>query len=350
MLRAPFYLALVLQLAVLTASGIAAALTPEERAGARAAAERGAQAFDAGNYEEAIDYFTRAEKLVHAPPHLLYMARAHERLGQLVLAREAYLKIDREDLSPNAPRAFRDAQDLARQELSELEPRIPHVSVVVQGGGGKEVEVFRDGEPIPSPLVGIPQPMDPGEHSFYAEGPGVKSSVQKVEISEGAEETVVLTLKPAPGAGEASTPEEADQQVDDAASPKDGQSDGSSPALTIAGFTGLGIGVAGVAVGSVYALLGAEARALADDEFIQCDPGCTTEERDRIRELDSESNTKMGVGAVGLAAGGAVMVTGVTLLIIDAAGGNRSAGAEKSAGVSVRPLLGLGSVGLQGRF
>ena len=66
-----------------------------ERATARDAANNGRAAFDAGKYEKAIDYLSRAEHLVHSPSHLLFMARAQAKLGRLVAAHETYLKISR---------------------------------------------------------------------------------------------------------------------------------------------------------------------------------------------------------------------------------------------------------------
>src|SRR5258706_10178573 len=79
------------------------AQTDEERAGARAAATQGADAFSQNRYADALDLFARAESLVHSPSHLLYMARSLEKLGKLVRARETYLKITRERLEPTAP-------------------------------------------------------------------------------------------------------------------------------------------------------------------------------------------------------------------------------------------------------
>src|SRR3954463_8383902 len=86
------------------------AQTKEQKAGARAAADAGGDAFDAGKYAEAADLFERAERLLHAPPHLLYAARAHAKLGHVVEARELYLTLTREHLAANAPRPFREAQ------------------------------------------------------------------------------------------------------------------------------------------------------------------------------------------------------------------------------------------------
>src|SRR5262245_47766485 len=81
------------------------AQTDEQRAGARSLATEGATAFKDGRYKDAVDLFTKAESLMHAPPHLLYLARSHVKLGQYVKAREAYLRITKEQLPGNSPQA-----------------------------------------------------------------------------------------------------------------------------------------------------------------------------------------------------------------------------------------------------
>src|SRR5689334_17771387 len=111
---------ILVALGVLTAAP-AGAQTKDQKAGARAAADAGGDAFDAGKYAEAADLFERAERLMHAPPHLLYAARAHVKLGHLVEAREHYLALTREQLAPGAPRVFRDAQQMGEKELADVE-------------------------------------------------------------------------------------------------------------------------------------------------------------------------------------------------------------------------------------
>jgi len=71
--------------AVLTSAGAAQAqegADDENRAAARSAAVAGATAMNEGRFAEAADLFTRAEALVHAPTHLLYLARTQVKLGR----------------------------------------------------------------------------------------------------------------------------------------------------------------------------------------------------------------------------------------------------------------------------
>ena len=64
------------------------------------------------------------EPLTQAERDVVYAARAYVKLGKLVRAREAYLKVTRETLSSTAPKAFAEAQTLANDELQALEARI----------------------------------------------------------------------------------------------------------------------------------------------------------------------------------------------------------------------------------
>jgi hypothetical protein len=124
----------------------ARAQTDEQRAAARSLATNGATAFNEGRYGDAIDMFRRAEALVHAPPHLLYLARSEAKLGRLVASRESYLKIVKETLPAGAPQAFRDAQVAADQELRQVEPRIANLQISVEGGqGAQDLKVVVNG-------------------------------------------------------------------------------------------------------------------------------------------------------------------------------------------------------------
>src|SRR6185436_886891 len=129
--------------------------TPEQKAGARAAAEQGSAEFKAGQYQSAMDLFQRAESLFHAPTHLLMIARTHNALGQLVLAKESYLKVIHEDLPAGASPAFKKAQADAAKELKALEPRIPTIAVSADKPPAKNLTITMDGKPVPAALVGI---------------------------------------------------------------------------------------------------------------------------------------------------------------------------------------------------
>jgi hypothetical protein len=330
------------------------AQTSEQKAGARAAAEAGADAFDAGKYAEAADLFERAERLMHAPPHLLHAARSHVKLGHLVEARELYLTLSREQLPASAPRAFRDAVKMGEKELAELEPRLAYVSLVVQGGGGASaLRVTRNGEAVPAELVGVPTPVNPGEYSYQAFAEGMESTATTIKMLEGGRETVVLTLRTLPGGANKKA---ASSRASDAGSSGAGSLTSEQPSdtapgsaggrpLLVGSIVGFGVAVAGGVVGTIFMINSGENLDRSDALYNRCVPvGCTTEEKRQISAFDDDATFQQGIAVTGFVAAGLGLATGVTLLILDQ---NRSVAPSAT---NVTPVVGMNYVGVAGRF
>jgi hypothetical protein len=331
----------LLALCLMVVSRPAPAQGDAERAGARAAAGEGFKAFSESRWSEALDLFTRAESLVHAPTHLLYIARSQEKLGQLVRARETYQKLVREKLAATAPDAFRQAQESGKQELAQLEPRVAHVTIQVTGEGAKGASVTIDGEPIPPGLIGVPYPVDPGEHTFLATGEGVQSEAAKITIAESARQTVELELKPAPGAsaGGGDTPGGGSEGGDSSVALDSAGLDKGN-GMRIGAYAALGVGVVGLAAGTFFLLQSSSKRSEADD---LCPGTCPESKRAEVMKLDDDADSAATLGTVGLIVGGVGVAAGVTLLIL-------SSGSSEKGAVGVRPWVGLGSAGISGNF
>jgi hypothetical protein len=188
---------------LLLAASPARAQSAADRATARSLATTGIKLYRAGNYKDALDKLTRAEALYDAPVHLLYIARCQVKLGKLVEGAETYRKLGRVKLSSNAPQAFKDAQDSGAKELSALEPKIPALRVEVQPADVNDMDVVIDGEHLPSAVVGIDRPADPGKHTVRVTAPGFKPTETTVEVQQGEKKPVKLTLEPGAGGGAA---------------------------------------------------------------------------------------------------------------------------------------------------
>src|SRR5882724_2546656 len=160
---------LLASVCLLAVEPCAFAQTDDDRAGARVAATEGVKASNEKRWADAADLFTRAESLVHSPVHLLYLARAQEKLGHLVKARENYTRVIREHLGADSPDAFKQAQTSAQQEAGGLDGRLAAITVKLDGEKGT-VTVTMDGEKVPPALIGLPLPVDPGSHVFQATG------------------------------------------------------------------------------------------------------------------------------------------------------------------------------------
>jgi hypothetical protein len=328
--------------------------TDQQKAAARAAAGEGIEAFKQGKYDKALELLQRAEAVIHAPTHVLMIARSQAALRQLVEASEAYLAVTREELDPKAPAAFRKAKDDAKQELAELSPRIPTVVVRAKPEGVSGLAVTIDGKPMPSALVGLKQPINPGKHIYRATAPGYLPREAELESVERGASEVELTLAKDPSApAVASAPTVAPPSapsgaVAPAGAPKPRGLGGGQ----VAGIALLSVGIAGA--GAAGAFLGLHldrtgaAAALFDAECVpnaavQCPAGSVA--RQRIEALDAEAAT-FGNVAVGAAAGGGTLLAVGAILF--AVSGPK---ADSSARLPwLLPVLTPRSIGVAGRF
>ncbi|HEY6077947.1 MAG TPA: hypothetical protein VIW29_04050 [Polyangiaceae bacterium] len=332
----------------------AAAQTKEQKADARAAAEAGGDAFDAGRWADAADLFERAERLMHAPPHLLFAARAHAKLGHLVQARELYLTLTRENLGDRAPKAFKDAQKLGERELPDIEARLPYVSLVVQGAGKAPIRVTRNGEDVPTELLGVPAPINPGEYSYQAFAEGKESTITTVRITDGAQETVLLTLRAIPGyKPPAQTNEPSTQPTDasagrpaDAGAAHDGSSSGRP--LLIGSIASFALGATGVALGVVFLNQHSTSKDEANAMLEKCllagtCPDESTPDAQAVAAKDDEAQTQLVVSVTSFVVGGLGAIGGVTLLVLDSQ-------RDRSATTRITPVIGLNYAGVRGQF
>lgn len=320
------------------ASVDARAQADDERAAARAAATEGLRALQGGRYKEALDFCTRAEALMHAPTHLLLIARAQAKLGHLVEAQEAYIRVEREVLAPDAPRAFFDAQSSATQEQQALAPRVPTLKVAVEGAAPRDVTLMLDGQRVPSAVIGLARPINPGDHTLSAKSATASSDPLAVTVSEGSAQDVKLTLKPsgpdAAGAATASGAEGADQGgvVETH----------SHTGMRVVGWISIAIGAAGLVAGGLSAL---DNRSNRNSANALCTPnGCPESKRTQVDTFDQNANQAAVLAWICSGVGVAGLVTGVTLLV---ASGKSGAPAQSG---EIRPWVGARSAGVTVAF
>ncbi len=330
------------------------AQTAEEKAGARAAANAGADAFDAGDFEKSLDMFQRAESIIHSPIHEIYIGRSLVQLSRLVEAREVFLKVQRDNSTADGNER---ALDDATSELAKLEPRVPRVALSLVGGNSDGVRITVDGKEFRAVLLGIEQPFDPGEHTIEVTGQGRKLTTT-ARVEEGAHDSIALDLsKGEPYVDPDATPAVAEENVPattgnqesvgtDDVKGKDG--------MRIGSYVALGLGAGGLALGTVFAF---QAKSNAGKSNDICDAadaregttncaGRTTDEQTQVEKYDDKFKSARTVSIIGFAAGGALVATGVTLLILSNSKGEK----EKVASVKVRPILAHNYWGISGTF
>lgn len=301
-----------------------------QRSAARGFATDGLAAFNAGQYDKAIDLFTRAEALVHAPPHLLYLARASAKTGKLVHAKELYVKIAREELASTAPRVFVEAQATAATEQAELEPRIPKLTITLAGPGAQNATVTMDGVEVPRALIGVAQPADPGVHKLHASANGYQAANSEVRLAErGAGETTLTLDKPA------AKTEEAGPVV---------ASDEPSTLRKVSPFIAFGVGAVGIAGGTIFLLKNHSDRDKAD--AICTDGRCPQSRQGEIDSLDKKANRAQTLSMIGYGVGAAGVAAGVVLLILN----RSSTPSQPKTGWTMTPWVSAGSAGVTGSF
>jgi len=337
--------------------GVAAAQSDEQRAGARALATEGAGAFNEGRFKDAVDLFGRAESLMHAPPHLLFLARSHTKLGQFVKAREAYLKIIKEQLPASSPQAFRDAQSAAGDEIKGVEPHIGALTIKVDGSdNAKDLSVAVDGQPVSVVLLGVPQPMDPGTHRVTASATGWKATPVTVTLKDAERGNASLKLEPDASTAVAPLATTPTGPVNTAASaplpgttepPSDSGASSGSNGMRIGSYVALGVGVVGLGMGTVFGLSSKSKRSDANAADAKLEPTCPCSADDpaakNVASLDNSARSAMTLSIVGFAVGGVGIATGVTLFVL-------SGKHQEKAAARIEPWVGLGSAGLRGAF
>ena len=318
----------------------ASAQTDEPRAAARVAATEGLHALQQGRYKDAVELCTRAESLMHAPTHLLLIARAQAKLGNLVEAQEAYIKIERDHLAPNAPRAFTDAQAAATEEEEALAPRVPTLKVDVAGADGKDVDVTLDGVSLPAALIGMAGPINPGSHTLRAKSSNAVSEPVTVTITEGAKQTATLTLTPLA----ATAAEPAETSAAATLSPSDdSRATASRSGLRAGGWLAMGLGGAGVTVGTVFVVKNHQDR---NDANALCgSQGCPASRRADVVSFDDGANSSATIAWVSYGVGAAGLITGTALLLLSHGG----PAATLRTG-QVIPWVGMRSLGLRVAF
>lgn len=311
---------------IVVATPTSASADQTDVAAARQLATSGIEAYQRGDYEAAIDLLKRAEAVLHAPTHLLYMARAYRDLKQPVDAYELYNQVIRERLKDDAPPAFLEAQRAAREQIDGLKEQFAFMTVELKGKKADEVTVKLDDSVVASALIGVKIPVNPGAHVLVAEDETGVLAQAKFSINEAKHAPIELRIL---------------AQAKSAGAPL--ADERSVPVLP---YIALGLGGAGLIAGGVFTGIHfaqkSKAASLFDDA--DCEVSCYKSERDEVDRHDRKAATAGSVAWIGFGVGAAGLATGVTLLLL------RSNSHSNIEDASIRPVFGLGYLGAAGNF
>jgi hypothetical protein len=319
----------------------------ESVAAARSLGLQGIKLADAGDCKGAIEKLSRAESLYHAPSILGRLGECQVNVGQVVLGTENLNRVVREQLAPNAPKAFRDAQTRAASALNKALPKIARLTVKVEPADAKP-QVTVSGAAIPPALIGVERPTDPGTHEVVVSAPGYLEQKSSVTLAEGGAQDISIKLEKDPNAvvaAAASTPSAAPLVATTTAPASDA---GSKKSNTLA-YVALGVGGAGLLVGGITGILAlgkkSDLKGCVDDR-------CPTSQKDTLDSAKSIAT----VSTVGFAVGLVGVGVGVVLLLTGSGSSSASLAPAKVAqrepvrGVHVTPWVGGDRAGLSGTF
>jgi len=272
----------------------------EIRTAARDLATQGAQAFEAGDYAGASDFFRRAHELVPAPSIALLRARCLAKLGQLLEAIDIYEQTSRFKLPEDAPEAYLQAVETARSEMEDVRHRLPRLKLTLIGVvSGEPAQVSMDGKPTPEALLGVERPINPGQHRLQARVAGQLRASRELSIEEGQSYQIELDVRPVePAPKPVVVPAARDSSV------------GTRSWHKPTGFVALGVGALGLGIGTYTGIVALNHKSTLDSV---CKPNCppsSADDIDAFRSNRTISYVSFGVGIAAAATGVALLTLG----------------------------------------
>jgi hypothetical protein len=260
------------------------------------------------------------------------------------LRRDGKLSAAREQLrmcaSPSCPAILSDD---CTKRLDELDRAQPAILFDVKDGAGRDLSAVRvtmDGTPLAEKLGGAALQVDPGEHLFVFTVRDQAPVAQTFVLKEGEKErrerivvgpAVVPAVTPQPSEGPSSSPP--------------AESHGGMGTQRMLGLVAGGVGLAGIAVGTVF---GEMTLSEANQQQADCVSATNCLHYSQAASAHSTGATDRMISTVGFVAGGSVFA-GAAILFFTA---GRSSAVPGAMGWVVLPSVGPGGGGmlLKGAF
>ncbi|MBX3231465.1 MAG: hypothetical protein KIT84_24460 [Labilithrix sp.] len=285
-----------------------------------------------GRYAEACPIFAESNRLDRGAGTMIHLANCYEKNKQSASAWATY----KEAASAAQALNKKDWEKLAKERAAALEPKLARLTIKVDPSNHAKIEVTRDGVAVAKAIWGVSIPVDVGAHPIEAKAPGHKPFHTSATIVKDGE-TVELTIprleaEPEPEPAPPSEPVPPPAVTPPLPPPAPPPEPRGSSRRTL-GFIVGGVGVAGLAVGTVTGLM-AIGKASDAKDVCPTDGGCSSrsavDAADSARTLGAVSTAGFIVGGVGLAAGAVLVFTAPS----------------KRTGLHVAPNAGPNSAGL----
>jgi hypothetical protein len=252
-----------------------------------------------GKFDEACPKLAESQRLDPGGGTILNLAVCHQGQGRFASAWSEF----REAIDLARTDGRRDREQLALEHLAEVEPKVSHLTLSIEPKAEVSgMAIKLDGQIVGRAAWNSALPVDPGAHDIIASAPGKldrQLSVQVVGLAD-TKAITILALEDAPASAIASP----DSSPDPALSSH-------SNGKRVAGFVVGGVGVAALAVGTVF---GIEALQKRHDSDASCSGDtCRTQAgvnfNQDAQRFANVADVGIGVGIVGVVVGTYLVLT-----------------------------------------
>ncbi len=294
---------------VLAAIGCWSAAAPawaQDSAASEALFNQGVASMEAKDYGAACPALAESHRLDPRAGTLFTLAECEAQWGRLASAVAHYSDYVGmvSHMPPPDKARHQERAKIAEDQLARLRPRVPQLALVLPSRAPQGTVVRRNGVVLKGASLGTPLPVDPGDHVVVTQAPGGPERTRRISIAEGETQRVELQVDepvasrtPKAGVDGSSTPSD---------SPRADASSGSRTWAYVAG----GIGIAGLAAGTVTGLMSMGKKRTVDDN---CDGSVCNEQglsaADDGKLLGNVSTVGFGVGIVGLTTGAVLLLS-----------------------------------------
>lgn len=291
--------------------------------------ERGADAYKAGRFKDAIDLFLQADALAPSAALSFNIARAYEKIGDDAAALQWYRDFRRR--APDAKNAATVEESIRALEASLQEKGVQQLTIMSMPPGAT---VSIDGQPVGvTPYTGQ---LPPGTHQLALSLKGHGDMAREVVLAPDRAQDVVIELVPTEPSAAPQAPSSPTPAPVAPAAPRPIDREQQGPRFGPWPYVAIGIGAAalGGGLGFELARRKAEDAAEADDTQVGY--------KEKLDSMQSRQLTARVLAGIG----GALVVTGGTLLVIDLT--SRSSRREQALRASALCLPGGCSLSLGG--
>lgn len=285
---------IILTLAIFSTFACASvARAAESSSEAQASYERGVEQFRAGNFSAACALLADSYRLEPLPGVLFTWATCELRAEHLANAATRYGEFL--DIVSRLPTEERTAQEerrqVAQRERARILPEISFLTIAMSPEELRSSSVRRDGEPVAATSIGTEVAVEPGEHVIDFEGKGGARAQQRVVLQKGEHRTLVL------GFARPSSQPVPREPARPPSEPVPPRPDGTSTRPNSWLYVTAGVGVAGLATGTVAGLLALRDKGVVSDECLA--QACSA----RGKEAADAAKTEATVSTIGFGVG-----------------------------------------------